>query len=214
MTVKKRAEEEGISDLPLTRRQRQALETKDKLYNAAVREINEKGFSNVSIEDITTAAQVAKGTFYTHFESKEALIFYTFQQSDDVYRRAYEQVREEAFLPAVTAFMRRSYTEYERRGKGIIKAMISHYFSLPRHDFYGKDRALLQCLGKLVERGKREGDLDPVRSTEAYVALLVSTVVGVEVMWCLDEQGQRLADMVEDAIHVTALGMTAAIHEM
>ena len=45
----------------LTKRQLQAIETKKKIYDAAVQVINEKGFGNVSIEDITTRANVAKG---------------------------------------------------------------------------------------------------------------------------------------------------------
>ena len=57
-----------------TKRQLQALKTKDRLFVAAVKMINEKGYENVSVEDITSAANVAKGTFYTHFESKEAVV--------------------------------------------------------------------------------------------------------------------------------------------
>ena len=48
-----------------TKRQLQAMETKNKIYKAAIEEINKKGFNNVNIEDITTAANVAKGSFYT-----------------------------------------------------------------------------------------------------------------------------------------------------
>lgn len=191
----------------MTKRQLQAVETKNKIYAAALREINEKGFGSVSIEDITTAANVAKGTFYTHFESKEALVLYTFTQSDEIYRQAYEQVAGLDFLEMVTRFVRISYTEYEKRGKGIIKAMISNYFTLPGYNFYGRDRSLLQCLGKIVESGKAEGALDAAAPTDWYVGMLLSTMVGVEVMWCFDEQERRLADMIQEAVRVTAAGL-------
>ena len=194
-------------NLRLTKRQLQAMETKDKLYNAAVAEINRKGFSNVSIEDITTAANVAKGTFYTHFESKEALVFYTFTHSDDMYRKAYEKVRNLDFLNLVTRFVRISYIEYEKRGKGIIKAIITNYFSMTEQNVYSKDRYLVRCLGDIVERGKAEGVLSMETETDRYVSILLSTMVGVEVMWCFDNQGLSLANMMEDAVRAVARGM-------
>lgn len=195
------------SEQKLTKRQLQAIETKDKVFNAAIMAINEKGFNNVSVEDITTAANVAKGTFYTHFESKEAVVFYTSIQSDKIYEKAYEQVQNLDFLPMVTQFARLSYLENEKRGKEIVKAIISNYFTSPEHNFYNKGRSLLQCLERIVESGKRQGCLDVVVPTDQYVNTLLSMIVGVEVMWCFDEQGRSLADMMTEAVYAAAKGM-------
>jgi len=197
----------------MTKRQRQAMETKNKIYNAAVTVINEKGFNNVSIEDITTYANVAKGSFYTYFESKEALVFYTFRQSDEVYEEAFEKVKDEDFPEMVVHFARISYKEYEKRGKGIIEAMVSNYFAFPDYNFYSGDRNLLKCLKKVVERGKEQGVLDGDTPTGKYVNNLLSTLIGVEVMWCIDDQGSKLADMIEDAVRITAEGMMKSASE-
>ena len=191
----------------LTKRQMQALETKDKLYAAALREINDKGINNVSIEDITTAANVAKGTFYRYFESKEAVVYYTYEHSDQIYKRAFEEVKEMDFLSMITRFVRISYTEYEKRGKGIIRAMISNYFTVPGKSFYGKDRALLQCLDGIVKAGKEQKVLREDLPDEQCVDMLLSTMIGVEVMWCFDSQGMSLADMLENTVRVVARGM-------
>ncbi|MGN1014816.1 MAG: TetR/AcrR family transcriptional regulator [Butyricicoccus sp.] len=191
----------------LTKRQMQALETKDKLYAAALREINEKGINNVSIEDITTAANVAKGTFYRYFESKEAVVFYTYQHSDQIYKRAFEKVKGMDFMSMITRFVRISYTEYEKRGKGIIKAVISNYFTVPGKSMYGKDRALLQCLDRIVKMGREQQVLREDISDEQCVDMLLSTMIGVEVMWCFDSQGMSLADMLENTVRVVARGL-------
>jgi len=47
--------------------------TMRKILDAALAEFGEKGFSESSIVSITSRAKVALGTFYTYFESKEAL---------------------------------------------------------------------------------------------------------------------------------------------
>jgi AcrR family transcriptional regulator len=44
-----------------------------KILDAALAEFGEKGFSESSIVSITSRAKVALGTFYTYFDSKEAL---------------------------------------------------------------------------------------------------------------------------------------------
>ena len=47
--------------------------TMRKILNAALAEFGEKGFAESSIVSITSRAKVALGTFYTYFDSKEAL---------------------------------------------------------------------------------------------------------------------------------------------
>ena len=47
--------------------------TMRKLLDAATREFGERGFHDASVSSITARAGVALGTFYTYFESKDAL---------------------------------------------------------------------------------------------------------------------------------------------
>jgi AcrR family transcriptional regulator len=47
--------------------------TRRKILDAALAEFGEKGFSESSVVSITSRAKVALGTFYTYFDSKEAL---------------------------------------------------------------------------------------------------------------------------------------------
>src|ERR1700728_3193739 len=48
-------------------------ESKTKLLDAAIRVIRAKGYSATRIEDICEAADLTKGSFFHHFDSKEAL---------------------------------------------------------------------------------------------------------------------------------------------
>lgn len=46
---------------------------RERLLEAGVRTFSAAGFNGCSVQDITDAAGVPKGSFYNHFESKEAL---------------------------------------------------------------------------------------------------------------------------------------------
>jgi AcrR family transcriptional regulator len=60
----------GVSKPPRTARGERTLR---KILDAAREEFGERGFSDSSIVGITQRAGVALGTFYTYFDSKEAL---------------------------------------------------------------------------------------------------------------------------------------------
>src|SRR6201985_1675762 len=56
------------------RRSRRSAETRERLFLAAVHLFAEKGFAETTVEDITNAADVGKGTFFNYFPSKEHLL--------------------------------------------------------------------------------------------------------------------------------------------
>ncbi|MCD8217093.1 MAG: TetR/AcrR family transcriptional regulator [Clostridiales bacterium] len=58
----------------LNRRQQQALETKNKIFETARRLFREHGITQTSIQMIVSEVGVSIGTFYLYFKSKEEII--------------------------------------------------------------------------------------------------------------------------------------------
>ena len=56
------------------RRQRRREETQEKIYQATLRLLAERGYNATTIEAITEAADVGKGTFFNYFESKDHVL--------------------------------------------------------------------------------------------------------------------------------------------
>jgi len=61
-------------DTTPTRRERKKQETRQRLMEAALRLFHEQGYDATTVEQIAEAADVAKGTFFNYFETKEALL--------------------------------------------------------------------------------------------------------------------------------------------
>lgn len=57
-----------------TRRERRRAETRERIVREALRLFSERGVTATTIEDITNAADVGKGTFFNYFPSKEQII--------------------------------------------------------------------------------------------------------------------------------------------
>jgi AcrR family transcriptional regulator len=56
------------------RRQRRSAELRERLFRAALTLFAKKGFSETTVEDITNAADVGKGTFFNYFPSKDHIL--------------------------------------------------------------------------------------------------------------------------------------------
>src|SRR6266566_4577887 len=62
------------SAAPIGRRQRRSAEIRERLFRAALNLFAQKGFAETTVEDITEAADVGKGTFLNYFPSKDHIL--------------------------------------------------------------------------------------------------------------------------------------------
>ena len=56
------------------RRERKLIQTRDAIAKAALALFDSRGFEQTAMEEIADAADIAKGTLYNHFSSKEAVL--------------------------------------------------------------------------------------------------------------------------------------------
>ena len=59
---------------PATRRERSKQRVRGRLYTSALELFTEQGYERTTIDQITERADVARGTFFNHFQRKEDLI--------------------------------------------------------------------------------------------------------------------------------------------
>lgn len=65
--------------------------TKEAIYKRTVHLIKEKGIRSVSVDDITTAVGIGKGSFYAYYPSKEICLFEVIKQCE---RESFSQMEE------------------------------------------------------------------------------------------------------------------------
>src|SRR3984893_8672870 len=56
------------------RRQRRSSQIRERLFRAALDLFAQHGFADTTVEDITNAADVGKGTFFNYFPSKDHIL--------------------------------------------------------------------------------------------------------------------------------------------
>ncbi len=79
---------------PATRRERHRAETRERLFRAALQLFAERGYLETTVEDITDAADVGKGTFFNYFPTKEHVLATFGDERVAVIERAAEKARK------------------------------------------------------------------------------------------------------------------------
>ncbi len=146
--------------------------------DAGERSFIQKGFAVTTVEDITRAAGVAKGTFYLYFNSKEDLLAALRERFIEGCRKRIDSFA--ARLPAA---------DWGRRLDAWVKGGISHYLDhVELHDlvFRGGDQQhgsmaqspLVLELGEMIRAGAAAGAWR-VESPDLVSLILVSALHGI-----------------------------------
>ncbi len=89
---------------------------REKLLDAGLKVLIEKGFNGSGVQDITDAAGVPKGSFYNHFDSKEAL------GAEVVERYGRDNPRRATFAEKSLPAMQRLRKHFERLNESFTDA--------------------------------------------------------------------------------------------
>ena len=74
---------------------RRRAQTRERIFIEAMRLFAERGFDRVTVADITEAADVGKGTFFTHFPSKRDVFRYLGSANQQRLQRALAEILTE-----------------------------------------------------------------------------------------------------------------------
>ena len=79
----------------MNRRERRSSKTRERLFRAAMTLFRDRGFHKTTVEDITNAADVGKGTFFNYFPSKDHILSVLAEVQTAKYGKAGELARSE-----------------------------------------------------------------------------------------------------------------------
>jgi AcrR family transcriptional regulator len=143
--------------------------TMRKILDAALAEFGEKGFSDSSVVSITSRAKVALGTFYTYFDSKEALFAALVR---DMSRRVKELVPPAVSdaSDAMDAELRtqRAYLEFVAAHKEVYRIIDEAEFVDPE-GFKAHYQAAAARIAARLADGVASGQLRPADAFETEV---------------------------------------------
>jgi AcrR family transcriptional regulator len=135
-----------------TRAQRRAFRTRARLMAAALAKFAEHGVDLTTIEDITEAADLGKGTFYRYFASKEDVVLALLHETvERLLEHTGERVRDATGLPQLLERLLEAHTSFfaERRAEFLLLFQGRLLLTLDREDSEGLEDPILAYLAGL-----------------------------------------------------------------
>lgn len=175
---------------PATRRERRAAARRAQILAAATRVFAEKGFQRATTKDIADAADLAEGTLYNYFASKDDLLLALLQQLAQFQLRT-EQLAEGVDQEPRDFFVRHfgQRLEHLLPSYPLLLAVLPEILANPElrrryaRDFLQPGIQMIEShLQARVERGQ-------IQTADAALAarLIVSALLGLQLLLILDE---------------------------
>ena len=165
-----------------------AKKTKQRVYNAAKTLFLEHGFDTVTIEDITRAAGVSKGTFYVHFKNKETVLLHYFRQIDDLYQASYDTLPEFASMKERILLLVDCLADYCMNVLGLDALKIIYCNQISKDDpkvLRDTSRTIYLLFADALKHGAESGELVYDEDQAQLVEYLVSQGRSMLYDWCL-----------------------------
>lgn len=169
----------------MTNRQLAAMETRKKLLKAGKRLICKKGLANTAITEITEAAGVSKGTFYTYFDRKEDIVF---ELSRDMFGEILEEAKsfEGDFIAKLSHYMVNFSTYIEQGGVKLSQEWVKNVVNpdLVENEYdKGKLQYDLSSVSQLISFGMAEGLLKSDVPVKSLAEMIVDLLYGEMLCW-------------------------------
>jgi AcrR family transcriptional regulator len=177
-----------LPEKELTPRQKQARESRQKIYDAAVELFDKKGYENVTIEQICEKAGFSTGNFYVYFKSKDQIIMEQFQGIDEYYEKIIADIpEEEDTIEKLRFFLAAGMRYVADLGVKMIRVIYySQIGPVQKRKSYivsGK-RYLYKVTYSLVEEGQGRGEIRKDMDSHELAELIIKCHRGVIYDWC------------------------------
>ena len=170
------------------KRQEAALETRQKLIDAVKKLSETKAYHEMSIDEITQTAGVAKGTFYTYFKRREDVIsVIAYENFDKALKRSAKKKAD--VTEKIARFLNESAEIIQNGTLQIAQQWYRSVTSPLDGDTLGTDKLnydrdfIESCLQSAADNGTLQADT-PVSSLTVQI---ISAYYGAVALWCMSD---------------------------
>lgn len=192
----------------LTRTQKRQTATRERIFRAAMELFAQKGFENTTVAEITQAADIGKGTFFTYFPTKEAI----FHQPGEMAMEKMAVIAQEGMdkgkpLAKILKNVLTASADWHEENKAITQQMSKSNLAISMDDSSNKGK-FLELLTRLVVAGQKSGEFNKKLNAQDVAVVLAGTYFTVLAFWAHSE-GRTLREQMESSVDVVLKGLLA-----
>ena len=191
------------------RRARRSAETRERLFRAALDLFTRKGFTETTVEDITEAADVGKGTFFNYFPSKDHILLAFGELQLAKLESAVREAR--AGREPMPQFLRSlgvRMTEEPIRNPGMVRTLLQAYLSTTavREAMLDLQKRVHALHTEIILLGQERGEIRRDLPAAEMAHVFRQTIFGTLLFWSLHGDASLHA-RIESAFNVLWSGL-------
>jgi len=173
---------------PSGRRERRRAEIRERLFRAALKLFAERGYLQTTVEDITEAADVGKGTFFNYFPTKEHVLATFGSERIAIIERARKEVEKEPALPV----LRRMARDLARSGErpGLLRAIYAAHASCEpvRAELHKRLLIARRLTTEIYEIAQERGEVRRDIPAAELARLTQLILLGITLAWSMNPE--------------------------
>jgi len=173
------------------RRQRRREETREKLFLAAIELFSRKGFAQTTVEDITTVADVGKGTFFNYFPSKEHVLGYLVGKQQGTVRDHLSLAREAKLASEeVLISLGRSLILFPGKSPQLARSLMQSFLgNIEVREYIVREMSIArEWIAEIIRLGQQRGELRHENQPAELARAFHRVLLGTTLMWALDPE--------------------------
>ena len=171
----------------ISRQQQKSRETKEKIFQAAKRILQKKGYEELSIKNICEEAGVSNGSFYHHFKTKDDLLSYYIEDQPKIDPDLLE-------LPDSVAGVKEGiiqvYMNYVKYCRELGVEFVSEYYDTKNQALNAAIRMErpypIMTVQNYVEKAEQAGIVSLNVGIEEFTTDIRMIVIGNVFEWCVE----------------------------
>jgi AcrR family transcriptional regulator len=191
------------------KREEKKAQTRQKITDSAIELFELQGFETTTVQQIADRAEVAKGTFFNYYDSKEDLIL---ELQGMIIMREIENVfgKPGPVIPRLQAIL----FEYARRftmNRSVTRAVLQGIFGSVKLREVQCDRCeeLRMNLTPIFESAQQKGEIRSDIPAGTIAQLAVQTYFGTLMSWAIDQGEPEFADQIAITFEVFIQGISS-----
>ena len=190
-------------------RENRKKELKEEIYHQSIRLFKERGYENVTVEEITTTCGIAKGTFYNYFPHKEHILLHLGEAQFEVLEESIARHAGEKDLPQYLRLifkdlMARVYQEPDLLKETLLEIIRC---SLLEMELKSSIATLGKHLVPIIEVAIQNGQIRPDWKANQISDLLIGIYFHTIITWLAQPEAGDLYTIFSDYFDLLWLGL-------
>ena len=162
------------------------MASRQRLLDATITLLGQKGFDDITIQEICSAAGMSAGNFYHYFKSKEAIVLALYGISDDYFEETvmpHLLASDESAIERIMEFAQEQTGFAVRYGSEPMGRLYRAQIAYNSTDFYSNQRGLVGGMVQLIQAGQQSGELSSELPAEQIANEVLLLIRGVILDW-------------------------------